>query len=326
MVFGLDAIAGKFTQGFADYVEYTVSAFRDPSFYNPLSYLFIVYVATFLLEALLPKRLNYPLTKRRGFWTDLLYVIFIDFVIMIIGLYAIASAMEFITTSLLNKAGIPTPLIDLDGMLPNLFVRFVVFFLAIDFLQWLAHFALHRVNFLWQFHKIHHAQETLGFASTRHFHWGEYLVLKPAFWIPFGLLGFKVAEYMIWYIWIGYFLTFFSHCNVNLRFGFLNYIFITPETHFWHHSRNIPARYGVNYASALAIWDVLFRTYYLPKDKQPVLGIPDNDVPESFGGQMLYPFKALLSKTPSPPQNKDANVQAPQSRQERRKEQRKKKK
>ncbi len=286
---------------------------------HPLFYLLLVYLATFFLELLLPKKINYGLVTRKGFWTDLLYVIFIDYAIMSLGLAAITAGVEFIVT---RPLGISLPVYDLKGALSGP-LGFIVFFLIVDFVQWFGHFLLHRVEWLWQFHKIHHAQETLGFASTRHFHWGEYLVLKPALWIPFGMLGYSSYEYVVYYLWIGYFLTFFSHCNINLKFGFLNYIFITPETHYWHHSRNIPRRYGVNYASSLAIWDVLFGSFYLPKDKEPVLGIPENDVPDSFMGQMIYPFKALFSRN-AVPQNKDAEVKQTVSRAERRREEKKK--
>lgn len=317
--------AEAFSSGFSEYAEYMKLSFQQPSLYNPLIYLFLVYAATFTLEALLPKKLKYPLLGRKNFWTDIVYVLFMDFVIMFIGLAGVTTTIEFFTKKAFTAMGVSLPLLNLHDALPNTFVRFLVFFLVIDFSQWLAHFLLHRSNFLWQFHKIHHAQETLGFASTRHFHWGEYLVLKPAFWIPFGLLGFSAQIYVVYYIWIGYFLTFFSHCNVNLRFGFLNYIFITPETHYWHHSRNIPRRFGVNYASSLAIWDLLFGSFYLPKNKQPILGIPDNDVPENFLGQQAYPFKAIFHLKSSPAQNKDAEAKVQQNRQERRQEQRKKK-
>jgi sterol desaturase/sphingolipid hydroxylase (fatty acid hydroxylase superfamily) len=163
--------------------------------------------------------LNYPVVGRKGFWTDLLYLFFIDFAIQAIGLYAVATAVEFIVLKLFSSAGIETPLFNLhDALQP--FLRFIVFFVVIDFLQWGAHFILHRSNFLWQFHKIHHAQEQLGFASTRSLSFGEYLVLKPAFWIPFALCGFKTADYVIWYVWIAYMLTFLSHCNIRINWGF----------------------------------------------------------------------------------------------------------
>lgn len=309
-----------FSKAFSEYWDYTAAAFSNPSFYHPLVYLFFVYIATFFLELILPKRLQYSAVSRKGFGTDLLYLLFMDFLLMVVGLYAATSTLEFFTKKLFASMGMHLPLIDLHNSLSGP-LRFLVFFIIIDFLQWFAHFLLHRVNFLWQFHKIHHAQETLGFASTRHFHWGEYLVLKPAFWIPLGMLGFQPVEYVINYLWIAYFLTFLSHCNIKINWGILNYIFITPETHYWHHSRNIPRRFGVNYASSLVIWDLLFGSFYNPKDKKPILGIPDSDVPDTFIGQQIYPFKNLFRKSDAE-QNKDKDAVEKLSRQEKRRRER----
>lgn len=306
---------------FDEYWMYTKLSFSQPHIQYPLIYLLLVYLATFSFEYLAPKQIKYPLLKRKGFWTDLWYVIFMDYVLEVIGLYAIASGFEYLTLHAMHSMGIETPLVNLHEVLPP-WARFIVFFVVIDFLQWFAHFLLHRSNFFWQFHKIHHAQETLGFASTRHFHFGEYLLLKPAFWIPFSLCGFQLQAdggYVLWYIWIAYMLTFLSHCNIRIKWGFIKYVFITPETHYWHHSRNIPGRYGVNYASSLVIWDLLFGHFYNPKDKEPVLGIPDNDVPDTWLGQMAYPFKAILKLKSSPAQNKDKDFVKTQSRQQKRK-------
>lgn len=312
------AFGDAVSNSFSEYWNYFTYSFSQPSVKLPLIYLFVVYAVTFTLEMVAPKRLNYPVVGRKGFWTDLMYLFFIDFAIQVIGLYAIATAVEFVVLRLLHGAGIETPLINLHDALPP-WSRFLVFFVVIDFLQWGAHWLLHRSNFLWQFHKIHHAQEQLGFASTRHFHFGEYLVLKPAFWIPFALCGFATADYVMWYIWVAYMLTFLSHCNVKINWGPLKYIFITPETHYWHHSRNIPGRFGVNYASSLVIWDLLFGYWYNPKDKEPVLGIPENDVPDTFSGQIAYPFKAIFKMKSSPAQNKDKDMAPAKTRQEKRK-------
>lgn len=313
------SFSDKVTGSFGEYWNYLSYSFDKPDVKNPLIYLFVVYIVAFALENVAPKRLNYPVVGRKGFWTDIIYLFFMDFAIQVIGLYAVATAVEFFTLKAFSSMGIETPLINLHDALP-VWARFVVFFVVIDFLQWAAHMLLHRSNFFWQFHKIHHAQETLGFASTRHFHFGEYLLLKPAFWIPFALCGFKAENYVIWYVWIAYMLTFLSHCNIKINFGFLKYIFITPETHYWHHSRNIPGRFGVNYASSLVIWDLLFGKFYNPQDKEPILGIPDNDVPDSFSGQMAYPFKAIFRRKSSAAQNKDQDlVKTAPTRQQKRK-------
>jgi len=163
-------------------------------------------------------------------------------------------------------------------------------------MEFLAHFFLHRSDFLWAFHKIHHAQEELGAASTRRFHWVEMIIFKPLVYIPFALIGYSVPDYFLFQITVQNVWGFFTHSNIKVRWGFLNYIINTPETHAWHHAKNVPGKYGVNYASILNIWDLIFGFYYVPKDKTPVLGIPDQkEVPTTFLGQFVYPFKLIFS-------------------------------
>ncbi|HET6991859.1 MAG TPA: sterol desaturase family protein, partial [Bacteroidia bacterium] len=255
---------------------------KEPSWTNPYTALFVVYASTFIFEQILPKNKSYSVLGRKGFWLDLFYLFFIDFLFGIIGFIALTYTVEYVFTNGMKNLGIPLPLFD-PSHIPFAF-QFLIFFIVMDFCQFMGHYLLHRINFFWRFHKIHHAQETLGFASTRHFHFMEYIVLRPLGWIPFGIVGFSDDKYIACtalYMWIAYFLVFFSHCNVKINFGFLNKIIITPNTHYWHHAKNIPRKYGVNYASVLVIWDHLFGSYYLPDDPklQPILGVPNNDVP-----------------------------------------------
>jgi sterol desaturase/sphingolipid hydroxylase (fatty acid hydroxylase superfamily) len=47
----------------------------------------------------------------------------------------------------------------------------------------------------------------------------------------------------------------------------------------------------MNFAGTFPIWDVLFGTFYMPNDELPdAYGIDDKRFPQSFGGQMVYPF------------------------------------
>ncbi len=63
-----------------------------------------------------------------------------------------------------------------------------------------------------------------------------------------------------------------SHFNVNIRTGFLNYILIGTETHRYHHSANIEE--AKNYGNTIAIWDIIFGTfYYKPGTAPQKLGI-----------------------------------------------------
>ncbi len=84
-----------------------------------------------------------------------------------------------------------------------------------------------------------------------------------------------------------------SHFNVNIKAGFLNYIFIGTETHRFHHSANIDE--AKNFGNTLAIWDILFGTFYYKPNAQPEkLGIDrQKDYPQSTDllKVISFPFK-----------------------------------
>jgi sterol desaturase/sphingolipid hydroxylase (fatty acid hydroxylase superfamily) len=295
MDISIQALTEAFSSSFSVYLDYFFYMLKNPSFKNPFYIILTIYILTFLLEVFLPKKEQYPLVGRKGFKLDLLYLVFIDFVLSAVGFYAITSVVEYIFQFGMGKIGVTLPLWNLAEV--HFLLQILIFLVLVDFVQFIGHVLLHRLDFFWEFHKIHHAQEQLGFASTRHFHWFEYLIFKPLLYIPFGFLGYGAQDYVIYYLWFGYFFTFFSHCNVKLNWGFLNYVFINPDTHYWHHSKNAPGRFGVNFASVLPIWDVLFGTFYLPEDHKlkPELGVHDQkEMPETFMGQMIHPFKKVL--------------------------------
>jgi sterol desaturase/sphingolipid hydroxylase (fatty acid hydroxylase superfamily) len=80
--------------------------------------------------------------------------------------------------------------------------------------------------------------------------------------------------------------------------GVLNYLFVTPEVHRWHHAVDVPQGYGYscNYGVEFSFWDSLFGTYYLPKrDGEFVMperivhpeGLPDE---RNYAKIVLAPF------------------------------------
>ena len=60
---------------------------------------------------------------------------------------------------------------------------------------------------------------------------------------------------------------FFQHCNIELRYGLLNYIVGSAETHRWHHSR-VPRESNANYGNTVIVWDLVFGTWFLPKERE----------------------------------------------------------
>lgn len=281
------------------YWDYCWEQIQVLSLSNPFIFTVLCIGLAFALEFLLPRHIDYNRVKRKGFWLDLFYVLFYDFIIIFIGLFAVTNLLDHYVFQFLGMWGITKANIIVWNINETpIIVQVLVIFILVDFMEWFAHFLMHRFDFLWAFHKIHHAQEEIGVASSRHFHIGEYFVFRPLAYLPFIFLGYSATHYATYTTFLIVFLAFFTHANAKIPLGPLNYIINSPNTHIWHHAKNIPFKYGVNFASVLNIWDVIFGFYYLPDDKEhkPELGVFDNnDVPNSFLGQLIYPFTYLFS-------------------------------
>jgi sterol desaturase/sphingolipid hydroxylase (fatty acid hydroxylase superfamily) len=68
-------------------------------------------------------------------------------------------------------------------------------------------------------------------------------------------------------------MVFFVHLNSPIRFGWFNRILSSPQSHRIHHS-NLPEHTDKNFATVLPLWDIVFGTYYHPKeDEWPSTGV-----------------------------------------------------
>jgi len=176
-------------------------------------------------------------------------------------------------------------------------VRYALLLLALDLTSWTGHWMLHRFDVLWEFHKVHHSALELDVMNAGRIHFVEKLFYPLFFYIPMGLIGFEVHETLFVGLFIAVFST-FTHANVNLPLGPLKYILNNPQLHIWHHAKEIDHRRNVNYGDALSIWDYVFRTAYLPDDRDEFeLGFDGvEDYPTTFTGQLVAPFRALFHR------------------------------
>jgi sterol desaturase/sphingolipid hydroxylase (fatty acid hydroxylase superfamily) len=72
--------------------------------------------------------------------------------------------------------------------------------------------------------------------------------------------------------------------------SFLKYILTDPTHHRWHHTSEREAAHK-NYAALFAFYDVLFGTYFYPKDKVPTEFGLKAKIPQQFVALMLWPIK-----------------------------------
>ncbi len=156
-------------------------------------------------------------------------------------------------------------------------------------LYW-AHRVAHEWMPLWYFHAVHHSSKKLWFFNTGRFHIVD-TVKSMVFSAPLLALAGTPNFVVEYFGAITAFIGFLTHCNIEMRFGWLNYIFNTPGLHRWHHSMDL--REGnKNYGENLMIWDLIFGTYYDDHGRRPPvkIGIKDG-MPHSFWGQCVEPFR-----------------------------------
>src|SRR5438093_1585915 len=110
--------------------------------------------------------------------------------------------------------------------------------------------------------------------------------------LPLYLLG-APPETVLLFSTIVTFQALISHCNVDIRAGWFNYVFVGTELHRFHHSANLSE--SKNYAVTLSFLDVVFGTfYYRPGSLPERLGVVNPSAyPNSaeFWKVMTLPFE-----------------------------------
>jgi sterol desaturase/sphingolipid hydroxylase (fatty acid hydroxylase superfamily) len=253
--------------------------------------LILISLVVWIFEIIFPWRKSQKIF-RKGFWIDIIYMFFNFFLfsIIIVGFYEAFNKLLF---DLFGIASNSIALIDLSAF--SQISQLIIFFITLDFFQWLTHIMMHRFDFLWKFHKVHHSVKEMGFAAHFHYHWMENILYKPLKVFAVMLIGGFEPEqaYLIHFltITIGH----LNHSNIKLSYGALKYIFNNPIMHLHHHASSSSNNFktGVNFAISLSIWDYIFKTNYIPNENGDTkLGYEgDQSMAKSFFGQLFYGFK-----------------------------------
>ena len=178
-----------------------------------------------------------------------------------------------------------------SGLVASLpvFVQVPVIVCVADFTQYWVHRTFHAVPFLWPFHAIHHSAEEMDWLAGSRLHLVDVIVTRGLTYIPIFVLGFSNAALMAYVFLVAVQAT-FIHANVRWQFRAVRRLVATPAFHHWHHSADSEA-VDKNFSVHTPVWDILFRTYYLP-DRWPTrYGLSGTrDVPSGWLRQLLYPI------------------------------------
>ncbi len=167
--------------------------------------------------------------------------------------------------------------------------EFLLALLVTDFFQYWAHRLFHSHVYLWRFHSVHHSTQAMDWLAGSRTHFIDIFVTRSISFIPLYVCGFSEITFNTYIIFVSIHAV-LIHANTSINFGFLKYLFVTPQFHHWHHAED-PKIYGKNFAIHFPFLDRIFGTYYLPENVWPEkTGVREADYPKGYVKQLVYPF------------------------------------
>jgi sterol desaturase/sphingolipid hydroxylase (fatty acid hydroxylase superfamily) len=164
--------------------------------------------------------------------------------------------------------------------------QFIVYFILSDFIEWIVHNLLHRVSWMWEFHKLHHSILELDWIGNFRFHWMEILIYRAVKYFPLIILGVE-SQIILSIAIISTLIGHLNHSNIKMDYGIFRFILNSPRFHVWHHDKILHDQTGQNFAIVFSIWDWIFKTAYYPSEIEQ---------PDSLGFEMMEKFPKNLLK------------------------------
>lgn len=164
-----------------------------------------------------------------------------------------------------------------------------------DFFYYWFHRLQHWSKWLWAEHALHHSDEQMNVTTAVRHHWLEmplnilFIALPVSLLFSTPLITIPVA-YVLTYA-IGYMI----HINARVSSGKLAWLLASPQNHRIHLSK-APEHWDKNFAQSLPLWDVIFGTYYQPKENEyPETGLASGETVTTLGKALLMPFTVWRS-------------------------------
>ncbi len=187
----------------------------------------------------------------------------------------------------------------------------LLLFIADDFTRFYLHYLLHKIPFLWEFHKVHHSALVLTPFTIYRSHPVESLLYAFRMALTQGVVvgtcyyffGPTLKMYDI--LGANAFVFLFNFFGSNLRHSHIwlswgdkiESWLISPAQHQIHHSDN-PKHYDANFGAALAVWDKIFSCHIKASEVDKITyGISvDHKGHVSLAQIYFEPFKKAAQK------------------------------
>lgn len=156
----------------------------------------------------------------------------------------------------------------------NIWLRYGLTFLMLDFLDYAYHYMAHRVPAFWRLHLVHHSDEAVDVSTTFREHPAETAIRVSFLTLWVFICGASVPVLILrqtaeTFANVGQHLTFRLPPRAARIMGWL---FVTPNLHHMHHHCRLPGT-NCNYGDVFSIWDRIFGTYVVRPTETIVFGI-----------------------------------------------------
>ncbi|MFT4737701.1 MAG: sterol desaturase/sphingolipid hydroxylase (fatty acid hydroxylase superfamily) [Paraglaciecola sp.] len=251
-----------------------------------LGWVLVCLAFVWMLEAVMPL-FNHDYKKAKHDGVNLVFFSFSAAINVFMGVISVGVFVWIAQANfgLLNWVELP---IWAELLIAVMFLDFVA--------QYVVHYLLHRVKWMWKFHMIHHSDTKVDATTGTRHHPGDYL-LRELFGLATAvMIGIPVA-YFAFYRIATVFFTYITHANIALPSWLdktLSVVFITPNIHKFHHHFERPWT-DSNFGNIFSIWDRVFGTFVYEDPKQIKYGL---DVMEGKDDEdILYQLRAPFDRS-----------------------------
>jgi sterol desaturase/sphingolipid hydroxylase (fatty acid hydroxylase superfamily) len=253
--------------------------------WQKLVWIFICISANWIVELIIPLvKFNYKKLKHAG-----VNMVFLAMDLSINLLFGILTLGIFIWLESNNFGFLY--MFDLP-----IWLELLIAVLALDFsAQYIVHYLLHKIPFMWRFHMVHHSDTNVDATSATRHHPGDYLMREVFALLVIILFGIPLAYYLF-YRMVTVFFAYFTHANFYMPKTIdkiLSLVFVTPNMHKFHHHFEMPWT-DTNFGNIFSFWDRIFGTLTYDDPKKVTFGL---DLLDSTKDQdILYQLKIPFNK------------------------------
>jgi sterol desaturase/sphingolipid hydroxylase (fatty acid hydroxylase superfamily) len=158
-----------------------------------------------------------------------------------------------------------------------------------------AHWIEHHVQWMWQFHVIHHTDQHVDTTTANRHHPGESVIRFLFTTVAVLLIGPPIWLIFL-YQTLSVILTQFNHSNLKIPNNIdrlLRLVLCTPNMHRSHHHYRQPYS-DSNYGNIFSVWDRMFGTYIIVDNTKLIYGVDtymDKEEASNVLQLLKMPFK-----------------------------------